>query len=162
MIDNLEEGHAAAAPPAAPTAGAATTNAADSGQQPVSTTRGLEKGLHLPTATLMVVEKWHAWRASRQILDWYKRVSRDQPQLAGRTLYAQVVIRRSGVDAKAAAAILLRAEESFCDWPSGRELRFRDVVLYLVIDEYLRSHALTLGTQTNMGKIVSRVIPRDL
>jgi len=88
-----------------------------------------------------------AWHASYELLDLYKRIHREEPQLTGRTLYERVVIRRSGLDTKAATGVLMRAEQSFCDWPSGRDLRFRDVVQYVVVDEFLRSHVATLGTR---------------
>jgi hypothetical protein len=110
----------------------------------------------------MVAEKWYARRASRELLEWYRRVHGEEPQLAGTALYQRVIVRRSGFDVKAAAGIVRRAEQSFCAWPSDRDLRFRDVVLYVVIDEYLRSHSTHLGTQTNMGEVVVRLIPGDL
>ena len=138
------------------------TNRDDSSQLPHSTgAHGSGRRLRLPGAA-MVAEKWFAWRASRELLESYNRARAEEPPVSGKALYERVVIRRSGLDAKAAGGILLRAEESFCDWPGGRELRFRDVVLYVIIDEYLRSHGANLGTQTNIGKIVARVIPKDL
>jgi len=51
---------------------------------------------------------------------------------------------------------------SFCDWLLKRKLRFRDVVQYVVINEYLRSHLTNIGTYTDMSSIVARVIPHDL
>jgi hypothetical protein len=110
----------------------------------------------------LVAEKRFAWHASRELLDSYKRIQLEEPQLTGRTLYERVVIRRSGLDVQAAVGVLRRAEESFCDWPSGRDLKFHDVVQYVVIDEYLRSHVGTVGTRTNMVKVVARIIPHDL
>ena len=120
-----------------------------------------EKWLHLLGAEF-VAEKWFAWRASHELLDLRERIHREEPQLIGKALYERVVIRWSGVDVKVAAGILRRAEQSFCEWPSGRDLRFLDLVHYVVVDEYLRSHVDSLGTQTNMGRIVARVIPADL
>jgi len=140
----------------------APTNGDGPSQLPHSTgTQGAAKKRRFPGAK-MVAEKWFAWRASHEMLDSYNRARVEQPPVSGKALYERVVVQRSGLDAKAASGILLRAEESFCDWPAGRELRFRDVVLYVIIDEYLRSHVGDLGTQTNMGKIVGRVIPKDL
>jgi hypothetical protein len=81
----------------------------------------------------LLAEIWFAWQASRELLDSYKRMRHEQPQLIGRTLYERIVIRRSGPDAKAAAGILRRAEQSFCEWPSERDLKFRDVVRYIVV-----------------------------
>jgi hypothetical protein len=131
--------------------------------QPLRAKSALRTGklLGLPGAAL-VAEKWFAWRASRALLDLHARIHREEPQLIGRTLYERVVIRWSGLDIKAAAGVLRRAEQSFCSWPSGRDLRFLDLVHYVVVDEYLRSHVASLGTQTNMGRIVAHVIPADL
>jgi hypothetical protein len=107
-------------------------------------------------------EMWYAWRASRSNLLYLRRVSAEEPTLAGKALYEQVIVRRTGVERAAAAQTLLRAEQSLCQWPSQRELRFCDVVLYVVVEEYMRSHSTLLGTQANMLAIVSRVIPGEL
>jgi hypothetical protein len=109
----------------------------------------------------LLSESWFAWQTSHELLDSYKRMHREEPQLIGKTLYEQIVIRRSGLDVNAAAGVLRRAEQSFCEWPSDRDLKFRDLVRYIVIEEYLRSHA-AVGTHTNLGKVVARVIPDDL
>ena len=119
------------------------------------------KWFRLPGSQL-VAEKLFAWHASRELLDLYKRIQLEEPQLTGRTLYERVVIRRSGLDVQAAVGVLRRAEESFCDWPSGSDLKFHDLVQYVVIDEYLRSHVGTVGTRTNMVKVVAGIIPHDL
>jgi len=119
------------------------------------------KWLRLPGSEL-VAEKRFAGRASRELLELYNRIRLEEPQLSGRALYERVVIRRSGLDVQAAAGVLRRAEESFCDWPSGSDLKFHDLVQYVVIDEYLRSHVATVGTRTNMVKVVARIIPHDL
>jgi hypothetical protein len=118
------------------------------------------KWLRLPGALL--AERRFASQASRELLDLYTRTKLEEPQLTGKALYERVVIRRSGLDARGAAGVLLRAEESFCDWPSGRDLKFQDVVQYVVIDEYLRSHVANVGTRTNMVNVVARAIPHDV
>jgi hypothetical protein len=118
--------------------------------------------LRLPRAAWIVAEKWYAWRTSREMLGWYKRVRGEEPQLAGSPLYQQVIVRRSGLDDEAARGVLRRAYQSFCDWPFERKLRFRDVVHYVVVDEYLRSPLANLGTHTDMGKVVARIIPHRL
>ena len=119
------------------------------------------KWFRLPGSQL-VSEKRFAWHASRELLELYKRIQLEDPQLTGRKLYERVVSRRSGLDVQAAVGVLRRAEESFCDWPSGSDLKFHDLVQYVVIDEYLRSHVGTVGTRTNMVKVVARIIPHDL
>jgi hypothetical protein len=125
-----------------------------------STTRSASKWLLVPGVRLLA-ESWFAWQASHELLDSYQRVHREEPELIGKTLYERIVIRRSGLDVNAAAGVLRRAEQSFCEWPSERDLKFRDVVRYIVIQEYLGSHT-AVGTYTNMGKVVARVIPDHL
>jgi orotate phosphoribosyltransferase len=86
---------------------------------------------------------------------------REDPQCTGKTLYERIVSRRSGLDVQAVAGILRRAEQSFCEWPSERDLKYRDVVQYIVIEEYLRSYG-AIGTHTNLAKVVAYVIPDKL
>jgi hypothetical protein len=109
----------------------------------------------------LLTEIWFAWQASRELLDSYQRMHREDPQLLGKTLYERIVSRRSGLDVQAVAGILRRAEQSFCAWPSERDLKYRDVVQYIVIEEYLRTYG-AIGTQTNLVKVVAYVIPNDL
>ncbi len=71
-------------------------------------------------------------------------------------------MRRSQTNIRATSVILHHAGESFCSWPAWHDLRFRDVVQYVVVYEYLRSHKEKVGTQTRMGATVARIIPRDL
>ena len=96
------------------------------------------------------------------MLGWFKRVRGEEPHLTGRPLYQQVIVRRSGLGDEAARRLVRRAYQSFCEWPVERKLRFRDVVHYVVVDEYLRSHLTNFGTHTYMGRVVARVIPPDL
>ncbi|MGH8133915.1 MAG: hypothetical protein ACRETP_11915 [Steroidobacteraceae bacterium] len=110
----------------------------------------------------MAVETWYARRVSRELLRWYRQVRGEQPQLAGKALYQQVIMRRSKLELSAAIRIVWTAEQSFSVWPTDHDLRFRDVVMYVAIDEYLRSHEGYPGTQTTMAKVVARVIPDDL
>ena len=109
-----------------------------------------------------VTEKVHALRSSRELLALYKKTHSSNPELEGRALYQRIVMDRLTVDDRFAQLVLRRAEQSFCDWPSSRELRYRDVVLYIVIVEYLRSHVGTVGTQTNMRKVVDRFVSETL
>jgi hypothetical protein len=111
----------------------------------------------------IVAEMWYAWRTSHEMLRWYQQVSVEEPQLTGGLLYGEVIARRSGLDIEAASGLLQRARESFCEWPSQRKLRYRDVVHYVVVDEYMRSHLAGFrGTYTNMRRVVVSVIPYHL
>lgn len=115
-----------------------------------------------PRVSLMLSEWWYARRASRDLRGWYDRVHSEEPRLTGRPLYNRVLVRRSGLDANAADLVLRRAEQSFSDWSSDRDLRFRDVVLYVVIEEWMRNHLTRVGARTHMERVVARAIPGDL
>ncbi len=111
----------------------------------------------------IVAENWFARRAGRELLDLYQRVRREEPSLNGRDLYVRILSHRYKLEAQEAAAIVRRAEESFCDWTSGRELlRFRDVVQYVVVEEYLRLNPSAIGTHVDIGEAVARTIPANL
>ena len=86
----------------------------------------------------------------------------EDSQVGGRALYEQILIKRAGLTPIAAAEILERTEESFCIWPSKREVRYQDVVSYVVVQDYLRSYPILYGTKTDMRLVVSRVISHDL
>jgi len=86
----------------------------------------------------------------------------EEPQLTGRPLYQQVIVRRSGLDPEAATRVLRLACQCFCEWPCERTLRFRDVVQYVAIDEYLRSHLAKLGMHTDMKRVVAQLIAPNL
>ena len=107
-------------------------------------------------------ERRYARRASMEMLELSRAVQREHPELSGRALYRAVIARRLGCDDRKAAQIVLRAEESFTDWPVERELRFRHVVHYQVFDEFTRSGSAREGTRTNMGVVVARIIPEDV
>ena len=109
-----------------------------------------------------VVERCYAWKASRAMLRWYRRVRRNYGQLTGKALYEQIIAQRADLAPGVAAGILEGAEQSFCLWPVKRQVRYQDVVLYVVVHEYLGSHQHLRGTLTNMGEIVSKIIPREL
>jgi hypothetical protein len=107
-------------------------------------------------------ERHYAKQASAQLLALYRRERRERPELNPRALYQSIAAQRLGRQAGRAGELIRRAEESFTDWPAERELRFRDVVHYLVFDEYMRLGTAREGTRTNMGVVVAQVIPEDL
>jgi len=107
-------------------------------------------------------ERRYAEQASAQLLQLYRQERRKHPELNHRALYQSIVAQRLGPQAGRATEIVRRAEESFTDWPADRELKFRDVVHYLIFDEYTRMGTVREGTKTNMGVVVARVIPDDI
>ena len=119
--------------------------------------------LRLEYGARIVAEMWYAWRTSCEMLSWHRRVSVEEPQLTGGLLYKEVIVRRSGLDIEAASGVLRRVRQSFCEWPSPRKVRYRDVVHYVVVDEYMRSQLTDFrGTYTNMRRVVASVIPYHL
>ena len=119
--------------------------------------------LRLVYGARIVAEMWYAWRTSHEMLRWYQWVRVEKPKLTGGSLYEEVIVRRSGLDIEAASGLLQRARHSFCEWPSPRKLRYRDVVHYVVVDEYMRSHMSDFrGTYTNMRRVVANIIPYHL
>jgi len=107
-------------------------------------------------------ERRYAKQASEQLLELYWRERRAHPDLNKKALYESIVAKRLGVDTSRAAQMVLRAEESFTDWPVERELIFRHVVHYLIFDEYMRTGKAREGTKTNMGVMVARIIPENI
>jgi hypothetical protein len=108
-------------------------------------------------------ERRYAKKASRQLLELFWCEQREHPALKGRPLYEAVIARRVGSKPTLSAVqIVRRAEESFVDWPRDRELKFRDVVHYQIFDEYMRQGEVRIGTRSNIGAVVARVIPDEL
>ena len=107
-------------------------------------------------------ERRYARDASEQLLELFRHVQRTQPKLSGRALYEAVVAERLGPNRQRAAEIVLRAEESFTDWPVERDLCFRHVVHYVIFEEYMRAGKAREGTRINMGGVVARIIPEEI
>ena len=118
--------------------------------------RTLDDWLRLGVA--YVAETRFARRYCREWLVSYEKMRAAQPDLTGKALYAAVVSERLGGSTAEVETILRRAEQSFCEWPTEHPLRFKDVVSYLVVTEYLRDHQASPGTQTNMLNVVARAI----
>jgi hypothetical protein len=122
--------------------------------------RSLARNLALFVAQ---AERRYAKRASRQLLEIFRLEQREHPELKGRPLYEAVIARRVGSNPPhSAVQIVRRAEESFVDWPRDRDLKFRDVVHYQIFDEYMRQGEVRVGTRTNIGVVVARIIPDEL
>jgi len=116
----------------------------------------------LRASVLVLTATWYAWRASRAMLKWYRRMRSEDSRIIGRALYEQILVRRAGLNPIAAAEIVDRTAASFCVWPAKREVRYRDVVSYLIVQDYLLSHPIRSGTRTDMRQVVSRVISHEL
>ncbi len=118
--------------------------------------------MRAPGLLVLIEETWHARRASREMLGWHSRIAAENRELGGRALYQRILVRRNGIDERAAEGILRRSLESASDWEADRELRYRDVVLYTIVEEYIARHPERRGARARMGRAVARVIARDL
>jgi hypothetical protein len=107
-------------------------------------------------------ERRYAKEASEQLLALYQRQRDEKPELNGRALYESVVAERLGTASHRAVELVRRAEDSFTTWPVERDLTFRDVVHYLIFDEYTHLGTVREGTKTNMRAVVARIIPEDI
>ena len=58
--------------------------------------------------------------------------------------------------------MLARAAQSFVDWNTDRDLRFRDVVLYLIAHEYMLRRPERHGVIARLGNVVARTVPINL
>jgi YHS domain-containing protein len=110
-----------------------------------------------------------AWRerrftaqCCRELLELHANVTGGQPNLAGPNLYRTIVMNRTGVDLAAANAVLESAEQSFTAWPVSRELTFRDIVHYLVVSEFVATHAGSRWITIDMKRVVHASIPQRL
>jgi len=106
-------------------------------------------------------ERRYARYASAQLLELYTQQRHEHPQISKRALYQNIVAQRLGPQAVRAEELVRRAEESFTDWPSERDLQFRHVVHYLIFYEYTLLDPARKSTMTNMGAAVAQVIPED-
>jgi len=106
-------------------------------------------------------ERRFARQASAELLELYRQLRSEHPEMSDRALYQEIVAQRLAPQVVSASELVRRAEESFTDWPRERELKFRDVVHYLVFYEYTLLDPARRGTMTNMGAVVTQVIPDD-
>lgn len=107
-------------------------------------------------------EVWHSWTTSRQLLALFVQVRSERPTDSARRQYEEVVVRWGGVDRATARSSLRRAEQSFIGWTEDRDLRLRDVALYVVVNAYLKAYPERGGVSSLTERIVARVIPENL
>jgi hypothetical protein len=107
-------------------------------------------------------ERRYAKRESKIVLATYHVVRSQYPLLTGKALYEMVVAHQTGVSADDAKAMVRVAEQSFAEWPSDRDLTFRDVVHYLCFESFVKSHDNNEWTRTSLREVVDSVIPKEL
>ena len=115
-----------------------------------------------------LTEIWQTWGDRRfarseckKALVCFSRVKRERPGSAKHELYRDVVTRCLGAEKEQAIRIVRCAEQSYAAWPSGREVCFRDVVTYVLVEECLISKRRT-DDRAHIEAIVAAAIPSDL
>lgn len=116
--------------------------------------------LHEFPPVIVAFELWHAWRSSRQLCHWYRLTEREESGLSGRSLYIQIMRRRSGLSLEAAKELVNQAEGSYCGWPRKRSLRYRDLVSYIVTCDLIRDGARG-GVRANVARVIAHVVPTN-
>jgi hypothetical protein len=94
-------------------------------------------------------------------MELYRQQRQEHPLMSKRALYQEIVAQRLGPQTVRAEDLVRRAERSFTQWPVDRDLKFRDVVHYLIFYEYTLLDPARKSTMTNMGATVAQVIPED-
>lgn len=97
----------------------------------------------------------------RRALKLHGEVSEERTELRGCALYQEVVRRCLGRHPEPATGIVQRADDSFATRPAARDVRFRDVVTYIVIHDFIRQ-GNGCSTTMSVQDVVSRVIPAQL
>lgn len=110
----------------------------------------------------VIKERHFAKRSVRQLLNAHSAVSAARPDLSGRALYREVLLRTERVDEMCVDTILREAEDSIDEWtaPGREELRFREVVHYFVFSQYLASGHQ--GTVISLRDIVDALVPANI
>ena len=101
----------------------------------------------------------YAKRASRQAVEVYREVEVRRPDLTGVSRYKEVVARQTGLDDTGVRRVLAGAESTFAAWPVERELRFRDVVQYLVLSKCLADDPHSPAPRSRLTAIIQAEIP---
>jgi hypothetical protein len=99
---------------------------------------------------------------SGEALAAYHAVQRRNPALAGDALYAAVIAQRTKLDAEGARSLLARAHASRLDWDNERPATFRDVVMFMIVTEYLARSRGVQGMTMDLSTYLDRRMPQEL
>ena len=97
-----------------------------------------------------------------RMLDICHELRADDPALEGEALYERAITRRLSCDEGEAREIVRLVDVSFAQWPEERDVNFRDVVNYVIVNGIMRAHTTAMGTRTDMQDIVAAAIPEGL
>ena len=107
-------------------------------------------------------EKRFAKRAIQHLLEKYSLVSAENPDLSGKALYREVLLRTQQIAPLRVDLMLQQAEDSIDQWTAGARdgLGFREVAHFFTLRQYLAAgHE---GTVISFDQIVNSLIPANL
>jgi hypothetical protein len=119
---------------------------------------------HLPFLNQMVAKREQTLARSccQQMLEIRSALKAQEPALDSEALYERAVSQRLACDMTRAREVVRMADVSFAQWPEERDVRFRDVVNYLIVHEILGKDPKAMGTQSNIDRIIRDSIPKEL
>ena len=119
---------------------------------------------HLPFLNRMVAQREQslARTCCAEMLKIMQDVQAREPALHDEALYARTVSQRLACDMAQAREIVRMADVSFAQWPEERDVRYRDVVKYLIVHQILGRDAKTMGAQSDIDRIVRDTISQEL
>jgi hypothetical protein len=109
-----------------------------------------------------LLREWlFARRVSGEALAAYDTVRRRNPALAGDALYEAVIAQRTKLDPEGARRLLARAHASRLDWDNERPATFRDVVMFMIVTEYLARSRGVQGMTMDLVGYLERRMPQQ-
>jgi len=111
---------------------------------------------------LAMKERMFARRAVRRLLRAHSTISAARPDLSGKALYKEILLRTGKIDEANVDRILRRVEHSIDEWtaPGRTELQFREVVHYFVFSQYVA--AGHRGSVVSFRAIVDALVPPNI
>ena len=110
-----------------------------------------------------LLREWlFARRVSGEALSAYRAVKRRNRSLAGDALYAAVIAHRTKLDDEGARRLLARAHASRLYWDNERPATFRDVVMFMIVTEYLARSRGVQGMTMDLSTYLDRRMPQEL
>ena len=111
---------------------------------------------------LAIKEKRFAKRIAKNLLRSHSVVSAERPDLSGKGLYREILLRTQEIDPPRIDQILAQVEDSVDLWTTStvKALTFRQVVHFVVMLQY--REAGNSGAVVSFRDIVCSMIPADL
>ena len=109
------------------------------------------------------LREWRfARRVCNEVLRAYDQVRERSPELDGPALYEAVIAQRLRLDAPQAQRVLQDAHASREDWDNERSVCLRDIVLYMIVSEYLREGKGHRGMSLDLAAFLDQRVPAHL